>query len=161
MSKKDIAFKIISALIVLLTMVAIFMFSSENGEKSNKTSGGVTAFVVKTVVKDFEKMTLQKKESVMQKFTEIVRTLAHFGIFSVLGFFSANFINTFKCSHLKRNVFAVVFGFAYALSDEIHQIFVPGRAFQISDIVVDTVGAVLGVIVFWLTLTAFKRKFAK
>ncbi len=41
--------------------------------------------------------------------------------------------------------FAVAAG--YALTDEIHQIFIPGRAFQISDIAVDAVGAAAGIAV--------------
>ena len=36
---------------------------------------------------------------------------------------------------------------AYAISDEIHQIFIPGRAFQISDIAVDATGAAAGIAV--------------
>lgn len=35
----------------------------------------------------------------------------------------------------------------YAVSDEIHQIFIPGRAFQISDIAVDATGATAGIAV--------------
>ncbi|MBQ7101169.1 MAG: VanZ family protein [Clostridia bacterium] len=35
----------------------------------------------------------------------------------------------------------------YAVSDEIHQIFIPGRAFQLSDIAVDATGAAAGIAV--------------
>lgn len=34
----------------------------------------------------------------------------------------------------------------YAITDEIHQLFVPGRAFQLIDILVDSAGALIGVI---------------
>ena len=33
----------------------------------------------------------------------------------------------------------------YAVTDEIHQLFVPDRAFQLSDILVDSTGALIGV----------------
>lgn len=40
----------------------------------------------------------------------------------------------------------VIFGFSglYALSDEFHQLFVPGRAFQLSDLLLDSIGIILG-----------------
>ena len=34
--------------------------------------------------------------------------------------------------------------FAYALSDEVHQLFVPGRAFQIPDLLLDLLGILIG-----------------
>ena len=39
-----------------------------------------------------------------------------------------------------------------AITDEIHQTFVPGRAFQISDILVDSTGALIGVIASFIIL---------
>lgn len=38
----------------------------------------------------------------------------------------------------------------YALSDEIHQLYVPGRAFQLSDLALDISGAALGIAVYLL-----------
>ena len=44
-------------------------------------------------------------------------------------------------------VIAVCFSVLYALSDEIHQIFVDGRAFGVADILIDSAGAVVGIAV--------------
>lgn len=38
--------------------------------------------------------------------------------------------------------------FAYALLDETHQLFVPGRTFQLSDLGLDGLGIVLGLLIF-------------
>jgi len=53
---------------------------------------------------------------------------------------------------LKRELLIISFAIAwlYALSDEIHQIFVPARTFQVLDLFVDGLGAALGVLVFAL-----------
>jgi VanZ family protein len=41
----------------------------------------------------------------------------------------------------------------YALSDEVHQIFVPTRNFQVCDLIVDALGALLGLYLFqWLAM---------
>ena len=48
------------------------------------------------------------------------------------------------------------------MTDEIHQIFVPGRAFQVTDILVDSAGALLGIGVFCLlTLIVVKLRKTK
>lgn len=47
--------------------------------------------------------------------------------------------------HRKKQLFLVVlFCFLYAISDEVHQRFVPGRFFSVIDLVVDNLGVVLG-----------------
>ena len=37
----------------------------------------------------------------------------------------------------------IVFVAMYGLSDEIHQVFVPNRSFEVADILADTMGAVM------------------
>ena len=48
--------------------------------------------------------------------------------------------------------------FLYALSDEIHQIFVPTRTFQIQDLIVDALGALLGLYLFQTLVMMCHRK---
>jgi len=38
----------------------------------------------------------------------------------------------------------------YALSDEVHQIFVPGRAFEVGDLLLDGAGIACGLAIVWL-----------
>lgn len=45
-------------------------------------------------------------------------------------------------------------GTLYAVSDEIHQMFVPGRSCELRDILIDCAGAAAGVLLIWL----LKRK---
>lgn len=44
---------------------------------------------------------------------------------------------------------AVLIVFAYASTDEFHQRFVPGRTALVSDVFVDTSGAVIGMLALW------------
>jgi len=50
-----------------------------------------------------------------------------------------------------------VFCVLYAISDETHQIFVPGRSAQISDVLIDSVGAIVGILMY-LVLARIKLK---
>ena len=47
---------------------------------------------------------------------------------------------------------------AYACMDEVHQIFVPGRAGRFTDVLVDSIGIALGVVLCALSQWAFGRK---
>jgi len=46
--------------------------------------------------------------------------------------------------------FAVLFVAVYGASDEIHQLFVPHREGRITDVMIDTAGAVIGLLLLWL-----------
>ena len=45
----------------------------------------------------------------------------------------------------------------YAASDELHQVFVPSRTGQFSDVVVDVSGGAIGLVLLWLMGKKFKR----
>ena len=44
----------------------------------------------------------------------------------------------------------------YAASDELHQVFIPSRTGQISDVVVDVLGGAIGLTLLWLAGKKFK-----
>ena len=70
----------------------------------------------------------------------VLRKLAHATEYAVLGFLLLR--------ALERELPAVLAGVAYAVSDEIHQHFVRGRHGVWYDVVIDTVGVTIGVIVW-------------
>ena len=47
--------------------------------------------------------------------------------------------------------------FLYAITDEIHQIFIPGRACQLQDILVDLAGIISGMLVFVVIYSLIKK----
>jgi VanZ family protein len=47
---------------------------------------------------------------------------------------------------LKLILFSVVLCLGYAVSDELHQLFVPERAFQLQDLLVDGGGILVGIL---------------
>ena len=129
-------------------MVLIFMFSAENSVESSETSGSVIGLILNTFYEGYKEIPIIEQEEIISNYQNIVRTFAHGSIYFILGLFLAAAISqiekikTLKTVYISFSVSAV-----YSLSDEIHQYFVPGRAFQLSDIAVDCIGAVIGAIV--------------
>lgn len=76
----------------------------------------------------------------------IVRKLAHFTEYFILGLLVYNLIY----SNQKKAYFAIIICVLYAISDEIHQLFVPGRSCQVLDVIIDSSGSLLGIILLYI-----------
>jgi VanZ family protein len=79
----------------------------------------------------------------------IVRKTAHFTEYFILGLLLFKGLSNTK--KLKK-AFAISFmiGFIYAVSDEIHQYFIPGRAMKLFDVFIDSLGIFTGVCILYL-----------
>ncbi|MCW1296265.1 MAG: VanZ family protein [Candidatus Parvarchaeota archaeon] len=71
--------------------------------------------------------------------------------YSILGFL------IFNAKRDKK--FSILIGFFYALTDEIHQSFVPYRIFSFFDLIADFIGVYLGIILFQSKENFIKIKF--
>lgn len=90
--------------------------------------------------------------------TTLVRKSAHIFLYFVLGILIFNVLRGYKLSTAKLFGYSILFAGLYAVSDEIHQSFVPGRSAEVRDVVIDTIGAALGVFVFWGILEIINRR---
>lgn len=128
----------------LLIIVVIFWCSHKDGSQTMEQS-------------DYVKEKLD--EAVGQNIKFNIRKNAHFFIYMMLGI-------TLLLSRDKKDKKEIleVIGFVilYAISDEFHQSFIPGREATFKDIVIDTLGGVSGVVVlktvFSTKNTDFYRK---
>ena len=124
---------------LVLWCVVIFMFSANNADESNKQSNAVFNTVIEFVNPVYDSLDTTAQAEY------IIRKLAHFSEYALLGILA--FINLAMVKKLGyRGLFAAVFSCIYASSDEIHQLFVPGRAGQVRDVLIDTSGAVAGIL---------------
>lgn len=150
--------KIIYGILNLLWMGVIFYMSSRTAEESVRASSGITGLVadiaVGTGLVEREEITADVL-SVIHKW---IRIFAHFFEYMVLGILSFGFLKQFQYKKLiKVALYSLIFCIAYAISDEIHQYFVPGRAMDILDVLTDTAGSFTGIaIVFFIEKTKMK-----
>lgn len=140
--KRRIIYRILSLVILFIIMLFVFLLSHQTADDSSQTSGQLTSF-----------LSLIFGENIPDG---LIRTIAHFIEFGALGFFMNNAFFAFK---EKGYIFLpVLFSFLYCVTDEIHQLFIPGRAFQFTDLLVDFIGVFAGVIVFYFFTTMHKKK---
>lgn len=130
-------------LLVILWTALIFYLSHQPATKSNGLSKGATEIIVETVEKVAPKIDINKRS-----FNHIIRKNAHFLAYLILGILVANGLRSKGVIGYKAIGFALLICVLYAISDEIHQLFVPGRGGQIRDVIIDSAGAIVGILVY-------------
>ncbi len=149
-SKPLIVARILLALLTLSLIVFIFSNSAQTAEVSSASSGRIMAFLNSIC------------SSLKLNFTftqSIVRTLAHFAEFGLLGVLSVStFLSVFGVK-AKTLILSVLLSVSTAIIDECIQLFSDGRAFQFSDLVIDFTGSLLGIVgVFLIALLINNHK---
>lgn len=121
---KNTIIRIISMLLLLGTFFVIFNFSAQNGEESGSLSNKVTTVIVNKF--PYTKvLSIETKQKLIEHGEPIVRKLAHFSIYTVVGMCIMAFVTTFPLKLRTRLGISLLVGMIYAVSDEFHQSFVP------------------------------------
>ena len=138
--------KIIKVLLVLIIMLTIFKLSGENDIKSTNRSDGVIVRTCEFVLG--RKLTDKEKELYIDKYVVVVRKTAHFTLYFLLGLAFISFLKEFDLNNKKLIIYTIIFIFIYACSDEIHQLFIPGRSGEILDVIIDTTGGFIASFIY-------------
>ncbi len=135
---------ITSWILIILWMVFIFYMSSCNGNVSSDQSGTIVYILHNILGIDYS-----------DKLIFIIRKCAHVSEFFILGILVINLISKYnvKYSYLISFIICVL----YASIDEFHQLFVPGRSGQVTDVLIDLIGVVLGLLLVFL-IRCFRKE---
>lgn len=152
-------FKYLSLFFVITIMITIFLFSAQSAQNSSKLSGKIVDVVIKIVLPHYKDLSYEQQQQIKEKVTLVVRKLAHFTEFAVLGFFLMihllsykPYIKSFNFKMFIRACISWVIGVLYAFSDELHQMFVTDRYSSIYDVMIDSSGVLVGVFLLILIL---------
>lgn len=142
--KQKAAF-ICSFLALFFWMGLIFSLSAQPGSDSSELSGGLLALLMKISPFPISSFFLRKA--------------AHFTEFMLLCVLF--YLAIFSCSFKKRPWLSFLGAALYAVSDEVHQLFVEGRACQFRDMLIDMSGALLGMLLCEAVYFVYKKYFDK
>ncbi len=127
---------------VIAIMAVIFVFSSQESDKSSDVSEKISKIVTNG---QYVPIDVTKLDEDKVNLEGIVRKTAHFTIYLALGFF---LILALLCSFNKKEAYLVavclIICLLYAVSDEIHQLFVVGRSCELKDVIIDFSGSSIG-----------------
>ena len=139
-------------------MALIFSMSAQNATESDKTSGNMIKSVLSVIYPGFDGLSEESKAELISSFQFIARKTAHFSLYAILGLLS--FLTVISYRNLKfglRTALSAAICLLYAASDEIHQLFVPGRSGEIRDVCIDFCGSLLMITVLALSARYIKK----
>jgi len=140
----------------LAWMVMIFRFSDQTATESSAVSDATLHFLLR--IFRIDNMEEIIADTILHRIlTFLLRKSAHLLIFGVLGMLLGGAVCQYPATRLQKIALPMALGILYACIDELHQYFVPGRACQIRDVCIDTVGVLIGVL-FVLGIEALLRR---
>ena len=148
-SVKIVTYRIILVVCILLTVGFILFNSTRTGEQSASISHSVSEKVAEIVIPNFSELKDPTKTETVNRVHVSVRNVAHALEFAILGFFTTLLIVTFKFNY-GRYLIAVAVTlfscFTVAVCDEFLQGSILGRASDIMDVLMDTLGILVAII---------------
>ena len=151
--------RIISPVLLVGLMCVIFMLSHQPANESSQTSSSVIRFLAEIFIKDFEDLSTNEQLEIISSLQFIVRKGAHFSAYFVLGIFSFFTFLTYNTPALIwRSLISLSVCFTFSVSDEIHQLFIPGRSGEIRDVLIDTGGSALSILILFLIFLLIAKK---
>ena len=138
-----------SVALVVAWCVVIAWFSAGTGDESQSLSDGVIATLVSFVQPGFSQMTEAQQLEIIAAWSFPIRKLAHFTEYGILCGLAVHALYRARAAFPQISglsvpricIVAVAFCALYACGDELHQLFVDGRAGRLFDVGVDTAGA--------------------
>lgn len=135
-----------------------FSFSAQPDTESSEISGHVSYRIVKMWNQVFGwKHSGPELEQMAQKIEYPVRKAAHMSEYAVLALLIFQALTAFDRKK-NRGCMALGITAAYAATDEFHQLFVPGRAGRVTDVLIDSAGAFLALLAIHIILYYHKSE---
>ncbi len=133
-------------ILLILWMIIIFYFSHQPVNESSQLSEGIS----KPIVEKLE--SIIKTDIVEEKFDYLIRKIAHFTEYMILGILMYIASSKNNIPRNKKVLWCILLCALYAITDEVHQAFVPGRAPRVFDVLIDTAGSITGILITKLNI---------
>lgn len=141
--------KLFHSILVIIWMFVIFNFSSQNGPKSTNTSDVVTSMVVNVTTSVTNKnVSREEVKKRVEDSTFLVRKTAHFTEYLILGILVLQLLSDYTKINKRMLIVSLIICYLYAVSDEVHQIFIPGRTAKVLDTFIDGAGSLVGIVIY-------------
>lgn len=145
MGKK--CYRLVTGFFSIGWMAVIFWFSALPAAESSRQSGSLAHWLAQ-VIRPQASDTQLTQLAIWLDYP--IRKAAHMTEYAILGLLLFFFVRGWLLANWQSYAGAFVLAVCYAVTDEVHQIFVPGRSGQASDVCIDAVGILSGLFVIFL-----------
>ncbi len=123
--------------LVIIWCFTIFMFSHQPGEKTKETSDIISGPINENIGGG-------------RDWGIFIRKGAHLFEYTLLAFLVMLLVSTSSLQLKYQIPFTFLFCVLYAISDEWHQTFIPGRYGNFTDVLIDAGGCIIGILIYLL-----------
>ncbi len=159
---KKVIITVILWTLVISWMVGIFYFSHQTKQQSGDISSGISDKLYDSIEwTPGGKTKVHNDEWFRWKYQVFVRKSAHIFLFAGLGTLLTVAVSLHTDKRILRFVIPCGIGILYAISDEVHQHYIPGRSGNITDVLWDMLGILIGCLAVKLVvvvLNKFKKR---
>lgn len=142
--------RILTTVLTIAMMLIIFLFSMENAENSDRRSGVFTNAVISLIRPEYPHLSQEEQQKIYDDISLIVRKCAHFAEYAIFGLMLRFCLESWFGQRFRSVYPLSLISFAgsviYACTDELHQLMIDGRSGQFTDVLVDSCGALSGII---------------
>ena len=143
MNKKNII-RVLLYILVIIWMTVIFYFSNMNKDNSDNTSKSLLYKIVSITNKNTNE---SEKIRIVDNYNIIIRKIAHISEYFILSLLIYLSLIYSDITNKKAIIYSIIISILYSITDEIHQLFIPGRGGQIKDIFIDSTGVFLNTLI--------------
>ena len=135
----------VSLTITLLWVMVIFSFSLQPADTSSQLSLGVGHWLMELLPSAISDKLLSMPQAQLEFLHTLLRKAGHFSEYFILGMLSM--LTVLQSEFCHKKWIGPGFCLMVASVDETIQLFVSGRSGQVSDVVLDFVGALCGILI--------------
>ncbi len=144
----------------LLIMYFIYSFSAQDGTTSSQLSFSVSQKVVVTVDRVFDfGLSMEQIEQGIDKIHYYIRKTAHFTEYFILAVALSLPLYVYGIRGIWLVLTAQILCTGFACLDEYHQLFVMGRGASVKDVLIDSLGALTGIVCTRIIGYIFRKSF--
>ncbi len=152
--KKSVLFAC-TLFVTVAWMLLIFGFSAQSGTESSGLSALIAEPLTRLLTRFSDDMSAAAEAALYAKVDLAVRKMAHFTEYAILG---GLLTILFRCVCIRKVWPPVLLGAVYAMTDEWHQSFSPGRTSALLDVLIDSCGALIGALVCHCIIQYWRKK---
>jgi len=142
--------RILTTVLTIAMLLIIFFFSMENAENSDRRSGVFANIMICLFRPEYPHLSPEEQQKIYDDISLIVRKCAHFAEYTLLGLILRFCLESWFGQRFRSVYTLSLISFAgsviYAGTDELHQLMIDGRSGQFTDVLVDSCGALTGII---------------
>ena len=144
----------------VIIAISIFGFSSQNAEQSSGLSSkAATAIIHLAGNSHIVNVNSENEAQFIENLQYPIRKCAHMTEYMIFTLSVILALYVWKVKNKWLYILAFAVAVIFASTDEFHQLFVPGRSGMVIDVLIDSIGAAIGVFIVWgVRRKIYKRK---